>query len=590
MKTKNLLIGLSFVAQLFLYTPNSNAQFVNLLNFNVTNGQNPFGSLILSGNKLFGMTYLGGANGDGVVFTIDTNGTGYKDLLDFNITNGRNPYGSLTLSGNKLFGMTYLGGANGDGVVFTIDTNGTGYKDLLDFNNTNGRNPFGSLTLSGNKLFGMTRLGGANNDGVVFTIDSNGTGYVNLMNFNGTNGQNPYLCSLRLSGNNLFGMTQFGGANGDGVVFTIDTNGTGYKDLLDFNNTNGRYPYGSLRLSGNNLFGMTSSGGTNGDGVVFKYGLLTVMASNTSVKCYGGSDGTASCTATGGTASYTYSWSPGGQTTASINGLSAGTYTITVTDATGYTDTATTVITQPTALTVSNITPSPDSVCNGNCASLSITITGGTPGYIYSWSNGQTASSVSVCPALTQTYSITVTDANGCTVSDSVKTVLLPLPSLTMNIADDSICSDLSADTLTATPTGGTFSGAGVTGSNFNPGVAGAGTHYIYYSYTNGSGCTNRDSLKAFVKVCTGVQNIDGQDGNISVYPNPFTQTLTIEVNSATTYYATMYNMIGQTMGNWEIKQGANTIGTATLPSGVYVLQMKDVQGNVVNKKVVKVE
>ncbi len=56
--------------------------------------------------------------------------------------------------------MTYGGGLNEDGVIFSIDTNGKGFTKLLDFNySTDGRNPYGSLTISGNKLFGMTESG-----------------------------------------------------------------------------------------------------------------------------------------------------------------------------------------------------------------------------------------------------------------------------------------------------------------------------------------------------------------------------------------------------------------------------------------------
>ena len=98
------------------------------------------------------MTELGGTKSYGTIFSIDTNGTGYKNLLNFNSTNGTYPTGSLILSGGKLYGMARLGGAIGYGCVFSIDTDGNNYKDLLDFNVTNGANPWrSSLTISGNK-------------------------------------------------------------------------------------------------------------------------------------------------------------------------------------------------------------------------------------------------------------------------------------------------------------------------------------------------------------------------------------------------------------------------------------------------------
>src|SRR5580692_9572659 len=106
----------------------------------------------------------------------------FSNLLDFNSTNGSYPYGSVTLSGSQLFGMTESGGANDDGCIFTIHTDGSGYRDLWDFDDTgsvgnaNGELPEGSLILIGNKLYGMAEYGGGNNYGEVFAIDTDGSG------------------------------------------------------------------------------------------------------------------------------------------------------------------------------------------------------------------------------------------------------------------------------------------------------------------------------------------------------------------------------------------------------------------------------
>ncbi len=267
---------------LILATGTVKAQIRDLLNFNDTNGASPYGDVIISGNKLFGMTYSGGEYNYGVIFSMDTNGNRYKVLLNFNDTNGQNPYGALTLSGNILYGMTYYGGAWGNGLVFAIDTNGSAYKDLLDFNSANGKYPHGSLCLSGKQLFGMTISGGTDSEGVVFSIDTNGSMYKVLLNFNTSNGQTPY-GSLILSGKVLYGMTSTGGANTGGNIFSIDTSGSGYKDMYDCDITqimNGVYPYGSLCLSGNSLYGMTTQGGLWAEGVIFKMDTNTVAGIN----------------------------------------------------------------------------------------------------------------------------------------------------------------------------------------------------------------------------------------------------------------------------------------------------------------------
>jgi uncharacterized repeat protein (TIGR03803 family) len=76
------------------------------------------------------MTYNGGAVGYGLVFSFKTNGLGYKDLLDFNVTNGEWPLGSLTLSGNMLYGMTQFGGTNNTGVLFSYNLEDAGINEL----------------------------------------------------------------------------------------------------------------------------------------------------------------------------------------------------------------------------------------------------------------------------------------------------------------------------------------------------------------------------------------------------------------------------------------------------------------------------
>ena len=109
----------------------------------IGDGNNPFGDLTLGGSTLYGMTL--GPN-FGTIFSVNTDGSGYTDLYDFlnNATSGANPHGSLTLIGSTLYGMTSQGGANGDGTIFSIGTDGTGYKDLWDFDGADGALPTGA--------------------------------------------------------------------------------------------------------------------------------------------------------------------------------------------------------------------------------------------------------------------------------------------------------------------------------------------------------------------------------------------------------------------------------------------------------------
>ena len=208
--------------------------YENLWNFDWASGSGPNGSLILAGNKLYGMASGGGAHGYGIVFSIDTNGTGFKDRFDFNGIEGDNPMGSLTISGKLIYGMTTLAGTDLShryGNIFSLDTNGSEYRDLYDFNLISGANPYGSLTLLENRLYGMTCTYGEYNGGSIFSIDTNGSGYKTLYYFTGSSGITP-LGNITLSGKELYGMTNYGGTNDSGVIFKIDTDAvTGINNL-----------------------------------------------------------------------------------------------------------------------------------------------------------------------------------------------------------------------------------------------------------------------------------------------------------------------------------------------------------------------
>ena len=132
--------------------------------------------LILSGNTLYGTTYQGGSgrgsSGKGTVFAVNTNGTGFTNLHSFTgSSDGANPYGGLILSGNTLYGMANVGGSRGMGTVFAVNTDGTGFTNLYNFTGgRDGANPYGGLILSSNTLYGTTYSGGTGGNGTVFSL------------------------------------------------------------------------------------------------------------------------------------------------------------------------------------------------------------------------------------------------------------------------------------------------------------------------------------------------------------------------------------------------------------------------------------
>jgi uncharacterized repeat protein (TIGR03803 family) len=268
------------------------ANYRNLISFTggtgTAAGRNPVGSLVIGGTTLYGMTYNGGLETYGNIFSVSTNGTDYQELIDFTgaigAAIGAAPGGSLTLSGTTLFGITSGGGYVNNGNIFRVGTGGTGYQNLVSFTGRGGAAsgyfPYSSLTLSGTTLYGMTTYGGDSGFGNVFSVGTGGTGYHNLASFTGTSGTasgNRAWGSVLLSGTTLYGMTALGGASGNGNIFCVGTNGTNYRNLLSFTGSggaaSGASPIGSLMLSGTTLYGMTQDGGSHSEGNTFSVGI-----------------------------------------------------------------------------------------------------------------------------------------------------------------------------------------------------------------------------------------------------------------------------------------------------------------------------
>ncbi|MEW6468764.1 MAG: gliding motility-associated C-terminal domain-containing protein [Bacteroidota bacterium] len=138
----------------------------------------------------------------------------------------------------------------------------------------------------------------------------------------------------------------------------------------------------------------------------------------TALPCHNSTSATATALPNGGSAPYSYQWNDSqNQNTQSATGLGAGTYLVIVTDANGCMDAASAVILQPSPL-VNNMNHTNATTVGGNEGTASANPAGGTPAYAYSWSTGSTASSVTGLGS--GTYYVTITDANGCTTTDSV--------------------------------------------------------------------------------------------------------------------------------------------------------------------------
>ena len=158
---------------------------------------------------------------------------------------------------------------------------------------------------------------------------------------------------------------------------------------------------------------------------------IELTTTQTPTSCYGGSGGTATVSATGGTFPYSYLWNDANnQTNVTATNLTATGYTVTVTDAQGCTKSENITVLSPEMI---NVTAFPTNVkCKGfNNGGITLTVNGGTSPYTYNWSNG--SNSVTIINLATGVYSATVTDANGCSDTKEV-TITEPASDLQFNV------------------------------------------------------------------------------------------------------------------------------------------------------------
>jgi uncharacterized repeat protein (TIGR03803 family) len=255
-----------------------------------SDGANPQAGLILSGNTLFGTASSGGSSGNGTVFKLNTDGSGYMTLYAFPLSNdyAAAPEAGLMLSGNTLYGTTSRGGNFNIGTVFKVNADGSGFFGVHEFNDDfEGANPFAGVILSGRWLYGTTQQGGYSSDGTVFGITNNGpSGYAleTLHSFTPLSVQNPStnsdganpVAGLVLSGTTLYGTASAGGSSANGTVFKLNAESTAFNVLHTFSpttasgaNSDGANPHAGLILSGSTLYGTTLQGGSSGSGTVF---------------------------------------------------------------------------------------------------------------------------------------------------------------------------------------------------------------------------------------------------------------------------------------------------------------------------------
>ena len=219
-------------------------------------------------------------------------------------------------------------------------------------------------------------------------------------------------------------VTCFGGNNG--AINITTTGGTG---IYNYSWTGGSTSQNQTGLTaGTYTVTVTSaqSCSATSSSTVTQPAAVTVTATPTGAGCNGGTSGAINTNVTGGTAPYTYSWG-GGIATPNRTGLAAGTYAVTVTDSKGCTGTGTATVTQSAAIT-SNITTT-NTTCGASTGSATLTVANGTAPYHFLWSNGATTQNLTSLAG--NTYTVTITDAGGCTASASGTVAQTGAPTVT---------------------------------------------------------------------------------------------------------------------------------------------------------------
>ncbi|MDO6810092.1 endonuclease/exonuclease/phosphatase family protein [Zobellia galactanivorans] len=276
----------------------------------------------------------------------------------------------------------------------------------------------------------------------------------------------------------------------------------------------------------------------------------------TDVSCYGENNGRATVYASGGLAPYTYVWS-NGASTPTVEGLEPGEYSVQVSDALQNSFEAAITVYEPSALEliVSEDTTVTIGYGNENCTTLGVLeVMGGEGSYTYEWSTGETTEQIAVCPEETTTYTVTVTDENGCSASKAIEVAV-----------DDVSC-----------------------GNNpRNP--------KVQVCYKGRTLCISKYAVSSFLRKGASLgscEDLPPVDLEIKVSPNPFRHSTTIAFSEPTPdhYLAVLYNTYGRWVYSTLIPKNTSEkkLYPFYLRKGVYVLSIYDGRDLVESFKLIK--
>ncbi len=296
-------------------------------------------------------------------------------------------------------------------------------------------------------------------------------------------------------------------------------------------------------------------------------GTITVNAlptvSATSATICSGSTGT--LTASGAS---TYAWNTGATGTNLIVSPTSNTnYTVVGTSAAGCNNSAvgSIVVGSAPVITVNSST-----ICAGSTATL--TASGVSS---YTWNTGANTSAITGNPTGTTVYTVSGNLAGCSTGASQTATITVNnLPAVSL-AAISPLCVNSSAVMLMGSPSGGTYTGSGVSGSMFDPSMSGTGTFNIMYNYTDANNCSNSASQPASVSLCTGIVESFNASA-ISIYPNPAKDVVFVNLNTLSLDNTTieLYDAIGKLVVSQKVVDAISTLSLSDLSKGIYSIRI----------------
>jgi len=308
-----------------------------------------------------------------------------------------------------------------------------------------------------------------------------------------------------------------------------------------------------------------------------------------------GTTNTYAITPAGDASTYTWTLPPawsGTSTSASISATSAangGTLSVTSTNFCGTSTPANLTINVVPAPATPGSISGPLTICEGSNNNYSIASVANATSYTWTlpagWSGLSTSTTINGQSGTTGgTISVVAENACGNSSPQTLSVSVNPLPVVTLSESTDTLCEYASALTLSGgSPSGGIYSGSGVTAGTFNPSQSGLGDITITYTYTDANSCSNQATDVINVDQCAGFYDLNLAN-NIGIYPNPTNGLMTVELpENLIGLQVCVYNLFGEVLMTQSDVVGSAQFDLSHLTSGMYLIQI-----NLTNETIVK--